>query len=125
MSFNRVILQGRLTRDPESRQAGQHTAVKFGIATSQKYKAKTGELKEITTFVDCESWGVQGETVMRLLKKGSPVLLEGRLKSESWTDTATGAKRSKLIVTADAVECLDEQRSQGEISGYDFDSDPF
>jgi single-strand DNA-binding protein len=105
-SFNRVILMGNLTRDPEVRYLSSGVAVaKLGLAVNERYKTKTGEWKEAPTFIDIDVWERQAETCAEYLKKGSPVLVEGRLKMDEW-ETKEGEKRSKLKVTADRVQFL-------------------
>ena len=106
MSFNRVILMGNLTRDPGLRTVGTGSAVcDLGIALNRKYKTQSGEMKEEVTFVDVAVWGRQGENVKRYLSKGDPVLVEGRLKFDSW-QAQDGSRRSKLSVVAENVRFL-------------------
>lgn len=93
-SFNRVILIGNLTRDIETRQVGDNTVAKFGIAVNRKYKDK-----EETTFVDCEAWGRTAEVMAKHTHKGNAVCIEGRLKLDTWEKD--GEKRSKLLVVAE------------------------
>lgn len=98
-SFNKVILLGNLTRDPEIRSMPSGQSVcKFSIAVSRSYKGKDGDKKEETSFIDIESWGNQAETIAKYFSKGKPIMLEGRLKLDQWTDKATDQKRSKLGV---------------------------
>lgn len=92
MNFNKVILGGNLTRDPETRAAGSSTVCNFGLAINRKYKDK-----EETTFVDCEAWNATGENIARYCTKGQPLLVEGELVLDQWTDK-DGNKRSKLKV---------------------------
>lgn len=92
MNFNKVILGGNLTRDPETRAAGSSTVCNFGLAINRKYKDK-----EETTFVDCEAWGATGENIARYCTKGRPLLVEGELALDQWTDK-DGNKRSRLKV---------------------------
>lgn len=98
MSLNQVTLMGNLTRDPEVRGTAAGSIVKFGLALNSKWKSKTGEDKEKTTFVDCTVFDKRGEAFAKYHKKGSPTLIQGRLELEEWNDKQTGAKRSKLIV---------------------------
>jgi len=104
-SFNRVILVGNLTRDPELRYIASGTAVTdIGLAVNDRRKTATGEWVEETTFVDVTLWGRQAETASEYLTKGSPVLIEGRLKLDTWeTD---GQKRSKLKVIGERMQFL-------------------
>jgi single-strand DNA-binding protein len=112
-NFNKVILAGNLTRDPEMRYTPKGTAVaKFGLAVNRKWKAETGELKEEVTFVDIEAWSSQAETIGKYLKKGRPILLEGRLRYDSWDDKQTNQKRSRLVVVLDNFQFLDSGRTE-------------
>ena len=113
-SFNKVILMGNLTRDPEIRStpAGM-SVVKFSIATSRKYKTKDGEQREEATFVDIEAWGKQAETIAQYFSKGKPILLEGRLKLDQWEEKSTGQKRSKLGVVLEGFTFVGS-RDDGE-----------
>ena len=106
-SFNKVILMGNLTRDPELRYLPDGTAVaKLGLAVNRKWKTETGETKEDVLFIDVEAFRRQAETIGEYLKKGSPVLLEGRLRLDTWDDQQTNQKRSKILVVADNVRFL-------------------
>lgn len=96
MSYNRVVLLGNLTRDPEMKEAGSSQVCKFSLAVNRKYKNQAG-LQEEVCFVDCEAWSQLAEVCHSYLKKGSSVLLEGRLKQSSWT-TEDGSKRSKHVL---------------------------
>lgn len=106
-SFNKVILAGNLTRDPELRYTPKGTAiVRFGIATNRKWKTETGELKEEVTFVDIDAFGRQAEVISQYLKKGNPFLVEGRLKLDTWEDKNTHQKQSKLRVVLESFSFL-------------------
>jgi len=101
-SFNKVILMGNLTRDPELRSLPSGTTVvNFGLAVSERWKDKTtGEQREEVCFVDVDAFGRQGEVVNEYFSKGKPILVEGRLRFRQW-ETDSGEKRSKLSVTLD------------------------
>ena len=101
-SFNKVILMGNLTRDPELRSLPSGTTVvNFGLAVSERWKDKnTGEQREEVCFVDVDAFGRQGEVVSEYFSKGKPILVEGRLRFRQW-ETDSGEKRSKLSVTLD------------------------
>lgn len=104
--YNKVILLGRLTKDPELRFTPQGSSVcTFGLASSRTYKGNDGTQKEEVCFVDIDTWGRQAETCAEYLKKGREVLVEGRLTLSRW-ETQDGQKRSKLKVTADRVVFL-------------------
>ena len=100
-SYNRIILVGNLTRDPQLSYTPANTAVcKFGIATNHKWKDREGNAREEVCFVDCTAFGKAGETFNQYMSKGRPVLVEGRLKLDQWT-TPEGDKRSKHEVVVD------------------------
>jgi single-strand DNA-binding protein len=106
--LNKVIIAGRLTRDPELKYISSGRAVcRVSIANSQYFKGKDGERRESTTFVDVTLWDKQAEWIGERLKKGRPVLVEGRLKSDSWEDKATGQKRSKIEISGQRLTPLD------------------
>lgn len=110
-SFNRVILAGNLTRDPELRYTPKGTAVaKIGMAMNRTWKNESGETKEEVTFVDVEAWGRQAEVIGQYLKKGRPFLVEGRLKLDSWEDKNTHQKVSKLKVVLESFSFIDSPR---------------
>lgn len=105
-SYNRVLLIGNLTRNPEIRYTPSGTAVAdLGLAVNESFKNKTGETVERTCFVDVVVWGRQAETAAEYLHKGSPVFVEGRLQFDQW-EGSQGEKRSKLRVRADRVQFL-------------------
>ena len=107
-NFNKVILAGNMTRDPELRYTPKGSAVaEFGLAINRKWKSETGEAKEEVTFVDIVAYGRTGEVIAQYLKKGRPIMIEGRLKLDQWDDKATGAKRSKMRVVCESFEFLD------------------
>ena len=106
-SFNKVILMGNLTRDPELRYTPKGTAVaKVGLAVNRVWKTETGETKEDVLFIDVEAFSRQAETIGQYLKKGSPILVEGRLRLDTWDDKQTNQKRTKILVTAENVKFL-------------------
>src|SRR2546430_1829270 len=98
-SFNKVILVGNLTRDPELRYTPKGTAIaKIGLAINRNWTSETGEKKEEVTFVDVDAFGKTAEIIGQYLKKGRPILVEGRLRLDQWDDKQTGQKRSRLGV---------------------------
>src|SRR5580698_1733637 len=114
-SFNKVILAGNLTRDPELRYTPKGTAIaRLGIACNRKWKSETGELKEEVTFVDVDAFGKQAETIGQYLKKGRPILIEGRLRYDTWEDKQTKQKKSKLGVVLESFQFLDSGGGRGE-----------
>lgn len=105
-SYNRVLLMGNLTRNPEIRYTPSGTPVAdLGLAINENFKNKAGETVEQTCFVDVVVWGRQAETSAEYLQKGSPVFVEGRLQLDQW-ENQQGEKRSKLRVRADRVQFL-------------------
>ena len=103
-NYNKVILIGNLTRDPELRYTPKGTAVaKIGLAINRTWRSETGEMKEETTFVDVDAFGRQAETLGQYMKKGRPIMIEGRLRLDTWEDKQTNQKRSKLKTTATSV----------------------
>jgi single-strand DNA-binding protein len=106
-TVNKVLLSGRLTRDPELRYTPSGTAVtSFSVASSRSYRGQDGEWKQSVAYVNAVAWGKQAVLVNEYLKKGSAVFLEGRLNSRSW-ETDEGQKRSVLEVRAERVQFLD------------------
>ena len=111
-NFNKVILAGNLTRDPELRYTPKGTAIaRIGLAINRSWKNETGETKEEVTFVDVDAFGRQAEVIGQYLKKGRPILIEGRLKYDTWDDKQTNAKRSKLSVVLEGFQFLDSGRT--------------
>jgi len=110
-NFNKVILAGNLTRDPELRYTPKGTAIaKIGLAINRSWKTETGETREEVTFVDVDAFGRQAEVISQYLKKGRPILVEGRLKLDTWDDKQTGQKKSRLGVVLEAFQFLDSGR---------------
>src|ERR1700740_1836792 len=106
-NFNRVILVGNLTRDPEVRYTPKGTPVaEIGLAVNRVYSGEDGERKEETTFIDVTLWARQAEIAGQYLKKGRQVFIEGRLQLDSWDDKQTGQKRSRLRVVCENMQLL-------------------
>jgi len=119
-SFNKVILAGNLTRDPELRYTPKGTAIaRIGLAVNRTWKTETGETKEEVTFVDVDAFGRQAEVIAQYMKKGRPFLVEGRLRLDQWDDKQTGQKRSRLAVVLEGFSFLDSGRGEntGPASG--------
>lgn len=117
-SLNKVFLIGNLTRDPELRVTPKGTAIcQFGLAVNRQFKDDTGATRDETTFIDIEAWGKQGELVAKYLTKGSPAMVEGRLKLDQWEDKTTQQKRSKLKVVLDNVQFLSSGGARGGAGG--------
>ena len=114
-NFNKVILMGNLTRDPELRYTPKGTAVaRIGLACNRKWKSETGEMKEEVTFVDVDAFGKTAETIGQYLKKGRPILIEGRLRYDTWEDKQTKQKKSKLGVVLENFQFLDSGGGRGD-----------
>jgi len=117
-SFNKVILAGNLTRDPELRYTPKGTAVcRFGLAVNRNWTSETGEKKEEVTFVDIDAFGRQAEVVAQYMKKGRPFLVEGRLKLDQWEDKNTHQKQTKLKVVLEGFSFIDSSRGGDNAGG--------
>jgi len=111
-NFNKVILAGNLTHDPELRYTPKGTAIaKFGLAINRTWKNEAGETKEEVTFVDVDAFSRSAELIGQYFKKGRPILIEGRLRLDTWDDKQTNQKKSKLGVVMESFQFLDSQRS--------------
>lgn len=106
-AFNRIIMIGNLTRDPEYRNLASGQAVcRLGLATNRQFKNKqTGSMVQEVCYIDVDVWGAQAESCRQYLQKGRPVLVEGRLKLDSWDDQS-GQKRNKHSIVAERVVFL-------------------
>jgi single-strand DNA-binding protein len=108
-NYNKVILIGNLTRDPELRYTSGGLAIaKLGLAVKRTWRdANSNEQKEEVTFVDIDAFGKQAETLGQYMKKGRPIMIEGRLRLDTWEDKQTNQKRSKLGVVLESFQFLD------------------
>jgi single-strand DNA-binding protein len=114
-SFNKVILLGNLTRDPEVRYTPKGSAVAdLGVAVNRQYTLDNGEKREEVTFIDVTFWGRTAEVAGEYLKKGRPVFIEGRLQLDTWDDKQSGQKRSKLKVIGETMQMLGSRGATGE-----------
>ena len=119
LNVNTVILAGHLTRDPEIRSlTGEKVVVNFSLAINRRYKGNDGEIKEDSTFVDCEAWGRTAELVGQYLAKGSAAYVEGRLKLDNWQDK-DGKNRSRLKVVVENVQFVGPPKTKGVTSTTD------
>lgn len=110
-NFNKVILAGNLTRDPELRYTPKGTAIaKLGLAINRTWRNEAGETKEEVTFVDVDAFGRTAETIGQYLKKGRPILIEGRLRLDTWEDKQTNQKKSRLGVVLETFQFIDSAR---------------
>ena len=121
-SFNKVILMGNLTRDPEMRVTPNgHSICKLGLAVSRTYSTRDGERREETAFVDIDAFGKQAEVIAKYMRKGRPIMVEGRLKLDQW-ESNEGQKRSKLGVVLENFQFLGSRDDNQE--GYENSSPP-
>ena len=105
-NFNKVLLVGNLTRDPQlSYTPNQAAVVDFGLAINRRWTGQDGNQRDETCFVDCRMFGRRAEVVNKYCKKGNPLLVEGRLTFDSW-EAQDGSKRSKLRVTVENFEFI-------------------
>ena len=120
-NYNKVILAGNLTRDPQlSYLPNQTPAVEIGMAINRKWRGQDGNQREDTCFVDCRAYGKQAEIINQYMKKGRPLLIDGRLQFASW-EGKDGQKRSKLRVIIENFQFLggrSDGASQGQGQGY-------
>jgi single-strand DNA-binding protein len=124
-SFNKVILAGNLTRDPELRYTPKGTAVaRFTLAVSRTWTGEDGQKKEEVSFIDIDAWGRQGEVIAQYMKKGRPFLVEGRLKQDTWEDKNTKQKVSKLKVVLESFSFIDSNRGDAGAGGAPATSRP-
>lgn len=119
-SYNKVILMGNLTRDPELKYLPSGMAVaNLGLAVNRVWTDReSGEKKEEVSFVDLEAWGRTAETMNEYLQKGRPALVEGRLRQQRW-ETDDGQNRSRLVVVVERFEFVGGRQDGGEAGGYD------
>lgn len=100
--FSKAIITGNLTRDPELRTTPSGASVcSFAVAVNRVYKDTSGSQREEVSFIDCSAWGKLGEMISQYAKKGSSVLVCGRLTQHSWEDKNTGQKRSRVEIVVD------------------------
>jgi single-strand DNA-binding protein len=118
-SYNRIIMMGNLTRDPEYKQlASGHGLCRLSLASNRQFKNRQGEMSEEVCFVDIDVWGAQADNCNQYLQKGRPVLIEGRLKFDTWEDNE-GRRRTKHSITADRVTFLGSGISTNDDSSRD------
>ena len=116
-SFNKVILMGNLTRDPQLKYLPNNTpVVEFGLATNRKWKDANGQDREDVCFVECAAFGKQAEVINQYCQKGRPLHIEGRLKYDQWEDKQGGGKRTKLSVVVENFQLLGD-RAGGQTGG--------
>lgn len=106
-SYNKVILMGNVTRAPELKYLPKGTpTASIGLAVNRKWKDDSGALREDVVFVDLVSYGRQAETLVKHIRKGSPLMIEGRLSQDTWEDKTTGQKKSKTRVVIETFQFI-------------------
>ena len=115
-NFNKVLLMGNLTRDPEVRTTPSGLKIaKLGLAVNRRFRTRDDETREETTFVDLDAFGNQAEIIERYCQKGSPLFVEGRLRLDQW-ETNSGDKRSKLTVVVENFQLMSGGSDRSEES---------
>lgn len=119
MSFNKVVLLGNLTADPEMRTtAGGQNVTSFSLAVNRVYNNAQGERQEETSFINCTAWGRTAETIVKYVSKGRQLLVSGRLQQRTWQDKDTGKNRSAIDVVVEEFSFVnDGSRGDREASG--------
>lgn len=116
-SFNKVILMGNLVADPEMRVTpGGNSICKFTLAVNRQFTTKEGEQREEVAYVDVDAFGRSAEIISKYLNKGSPILVEGRLRQDKW-ENQQGEKRSKLMVVCETFKFVGSREDGGGSSG--------
>lgn len=113
-SYNKVILMGNLTRDPELKYTPQGSAVcEFGVAVNEKYKGRDGQMVENVHFFDVTVWAKTAELVSQYCRKGSSVLVDGKLQQDRW-ESQDGKKMSKVRVTGERIQFVNTRQGNGQ-----------
>jgi len=112
--FNKVILMGNLTRDPETRTTPNGQSVtSFSLAVNRTWRGQDGSQQESVSYIDCVAWGKPGEIIAQYLGKGRAILVSGRLDQRSWEDKESGQKRSKVEVVVEDFNFVDGRGGDG------------
>ena len=123
-SYNKVIITGNLTRDPENKTTkGGVEIASFSLALNRQYKNQAGESVEETSFVDCTAFGKQAELIGQYMAKGRPMLLEGRLKQDMW-QTTDGKNRSKISVICEKFHFMGSKQDEPATSNDEPNATP-
>jgi len=118
MAFNKVILLGNLTADPETRTTPNGQSVtSFSIAVNRTWNDANGNRQEETSFINCTCWGARGETIAKYFSKGRQIMVSGRLQQRSWDDKDTGKKRSAIDVVVEEFSFVNDSRGAGADDG--------
>lgn len=122
--FNKVVLMGNLTRDPETRTtSGGQSVTSFSLAVNRTWRGADGQQQESVSYIDCTAWGKPGEIIAQYMGKGRALLVSGRLDQRSWDDKDSGQKRSKVEVVVEDFNFVDGGQSGGS-SGTSDSSSP-
>jgi single-strand DNA-binding protein len=114
MAFNKVILMGNLTADPETRTTpGGQSVTSFSLAVNRMWNDRDGNRQEETSFINCTAWGPRGETIAKYVQKGRQLLVCGRLQQRTWDDKDTGKKRSAVDVVVEEFSFVSDGRGSG------------
>ena len=114
--YNRVILMGNLSQDPELKTtAANKTVTNFTVATNRSWIGPEGQEASEVSFIDCEVWGKQAQTIKDYFHKGRPIFVEGRLKQETWVNKETQKKQSRLRVVVESFNFIDSKKSEDSI----------
>ena len=117
--FSKAIITGNLTRDPELRTTPNGASVcSFSVAVNRTFKDSNGEQKEDVSYIDCFAWGRLGEMINQYAKKGSGVLVSGRLDQRSWEDKNGGGKRSRVEIVVEDFNFIGAPRGDGGSSNF-------
>lgn len=120
ITLNHTTLAGNLTRDPQLRfLANERCVASFGVANSRRYKTGNGETKEETLFMDCEAWGQTAEHIGKHFMKGKPIIVEGRLRQDNWTDKDSGKPRSKAVLVVERFHFVPDGKGKTESAPAD------
>lgn len=118
MAFNKVILMGNLTADPEVRTTPSGQSVtSFSLAVNRTFRGSDGNRREETSFINCTAWGNTGETIAKYVGKGRQLLVSGRLQQRSWEDKETGKRRSAIDVIVEEFSFVNDGRGSGANAG--------
>ena len=121
--FSKAIITGNLTRDPELRTTPNGASVcSFSVAVNRTFKDSTGDQKEDVSYIDCSAWGRLGEMINQYAKKGSGVLVSGRLDQRSWEDKNGGGKRSRVEIVVEDFNFIGAPRGDNNSSSYNSSS---
>lgn len=113
MNYNKIMLGGRLTRDPEMRVTPKGTPIcQFSMAVNREWKSESGEKQTEVSYIDCEAWGKTAETIAKYLKKGGDIFVDGRVKQDQWEDKNTKEKRSKLKVVVEQFQFVGGKKDE-------------